>query len=1164
MKKRVLIALALVFFVSCITVIPASAEDVTAGILNYEEFSPESGTTEIYELWFPCIDNTKVIPYSYFNSRIYLYSNDDSTVAFIDENYDGILNSNEQSVSLIPTEVGYFSSVPDGKGIRIVSEKPISGYYYYSTANNGIYDDSNLCYESAIKGKEFVVPVSAKAYITATDELSQIDIGSLSYSLERGELLEYSASQGDIISGSSNLAVTLYSNNKNNADNTWAFSLIPVNMFGNELWIPPKVSPVYYNNIKSNSQTVYITDSDGTVTTMDAPLEAFQYLSSVPVTAYSLFDVYAIDPWTHSYRHYTHAYSIYPYFLLSREYSSAKSILITRDGTDLYLDSDHDGVYEDIYYSLNAGDLVNEPVRTVSPHRSLNTPDSGSIYATNPVYSYFTRIGNWNYIDEATLAYSVNPVISLKTERINHPPVIQSVENITAESGNLLEFNISASDEDGDTLTYTVSDLPLNATFTDQLFSWIPVREEIGPYEICFVVDDGTEQSETVVSILVIDGNHAPVLGDLTIPGANEGEECTFAIPASDLDNDTLTYSINENYDMPPEGLYLNPNTGEIVWTPDYLQDGTYTFVVTISDGYECIEAEITITVHNVNRNPSASDQTAPEITENTDGYSYNIIASDPDGDPLTYSSADMPEGMVLNSENGEIRWKPSYDQSGEYSFSVNVSDGEAVITIKITILVKNVNRPPVASLSTGAVGYEGITHMFDASASTDPDGDTLSYIWDFGDGLSGSGISAGHVFRDNGEYTVILTVTDPEGLSASDNTSVLIENSAPEIEYSYDGTFEEGMELNLEISVTDPGSLDTHTLSIDWGDRSEIQTFPINIILTATHVYLDNGNYPVLLEVMDDDGASVNKTFDITVENVAPEVNAGLDVTISEGDCVEYNGTFFDPGVLDTHNIVWLMNDGDNIENICSFCREYADDGIYEQTLIVTDNDGGRGQDDIIVTVTNVPPDVKIEPVQDAFAGENIAFKGTFTDRGVSDTHTVRWSFGDGNSAEGTLEPSHFYTEAGTYTVTLTVTDDDGGETGESVNIRVSPMPAVINLEPDTFNLNSKGLLTACISLPDGFDPENIDENTVTCNGVPAEKCMICYEDQAKYIAKFDRQKLAIGLTGESISFSVCGNVIVEDLPVVFNGEDSLKVIDQGSKNKEENKEKNKGRDNK
>jgi len=178
------------------------------------------------------------------------------------------------------------------------------------------------------------------------------------------------------------------------------------------------------------------------------------------------------------------------------------------------------------------------------------------------------------------------------------------------------------------------------------------------------------------------------------------------------------------------------------------------------------------------------------------------------------------------------------------------------------------------------------------------------------------------------------------------------------------------------------------------------------------------------------------------------------------EGDTVSISGSFTDPGWLDTHTATIEWGDGTEVESgtlteeneypystgTVTGNHAYGDNGVYTVTLTVTDDDGGVGTDTLTVTVNNVAPTASIDSMTQPNPQfilpivHELAFDGSFTDPGWLDTHTSTWNFGDGTLVPGTLteeneEPDatgtttaeHIYSDPGTYTVTLTVTDDDG-----------------------------------------------------------------------------------------------------------------------------------------
>jgi large repetitive protein len=87
------------------------------------------------------------------------------------------------------------------------------------------------------------------------------------------------------------------------------------------------------------------------------------------------------------------------------------------------------------------------------------------------------------------------------------------------------------------------------------------------------------------------------------------------------------------------------------------------------------------------------------------------------------------------------------------------------------------VNAPPTAAAGGDRDGFAGGAHdqiLFDASGSSDADGEVLSYRWDFGDGVSLSGEKVLHAFAEPGVYTVRLTASDGSGLTCGEATDEL------------------------------------------------------------------------------------------------------------------------------------------------------------------------------------------------------------------------------------------------------------------------------------------------------------------------------------------------------------------------------------------------------
>ena len=149
---------------------------------------------------------------------------------------------------------------------------------------------------------------------------------------------------------------------------------------------------------------------------------------------------------------------------------------------------------------------------------------------------------------------------------------------------------------------------------------------------------------------------------------------------------------------------------------------------------------------------PYTGTEDAPVVFDGSGSY-------DPDGDTLAYhwDFGDDSTGTGISPTH-------TYTAGGEYTVTLIVNDGKAnSLPYTTTATITEVNDPPVAEAGLNQTTSVGCTVTFDGSGSYDPDGTTLSYVWDFGDDLTGTGISPTHTYTAEGVYTVTLAVTDGE-----------------------------------------------------------------------------------------------------------------------------------------------------------------------------------------------------------------------------------------------------------------------------------------------------------------------------------------------------------------------------------------------------------------
>jgi PKD repeat protein len=305
----------------------------------------------------------------------------------------------------------------------------------------------------------------------------------------------------------------------------------------------------------------------------------------------------------------------------------------------------------------------------------------------------------------------------------------------------------------------------------------------------------------------------------------------------------------------------------------------------------------------------------------------------------------------------------------------------------------------------------------------------------------------------------VTLTVTDDDGGSTSQTQIVNVTNAAAIVDAGANQSSREGQSVTFNGQFTDPGILDTHTVVWNFGDGTSATR-----VLAPTHVYSDNGVYSVTLTVTDNNGATTTDSLTVTVNNVAPTItNLSGDLLVDEGTTATFIATATDPG-SDTLTYTWNFGDGTTATG-ANVNHRFGDNGTYTVTLSVVDEDGGSTTKTLSVAVANVAPIVEAGTDQIIYADEPLHLNGRFTDPSLLDTHTITWDFGDGTTASGSLTPNHTYTNSGTYTVKLIVTDKDGAVTQDTFTTTVLRPPS-LTISDRTVVEGDDGTVTALFTV--------------------------------------------------------------------------------------------------
>jgi len=191
-------------------------------------------------------------------------------------------------------------------------------------------------------------------------------------------------------------------------------------------------------------------------------------------------------------------------------------------------------------------------------------------------------------------------------------------------------------------------------------------------------------------------------------------------------------------------------------------------------------------TVTLTNKKPAFAAATDTKTVNENAALAFTVVATDGDGDVLTYSATGLPNGATFNAATGAFAWTPSYTQAGVYTVVFKANDGTVDSDpLTVTITVNDVNRTPTISLNPAGpfTVAEGQLLTFDVVAS-DPDTDnTLT--------LSASGVPSGAtfvastgkfswtpLFNQAGSYTVLFTVKDNKNAMATVPATITVTNT--------------------------------------------------------------------------------------------------------------------------------------------------------------------------------------------------------------------------------------------------------------------------------------------------------------------------------------------------------------------------------------------------
>jgi hypothetical protein len=484
----------------------------------------------------------------------------------------------------------------------------------------------------------------------------------------------------------------------------------------------------------------------------------------------------------------------------------------------------------------------------------------------------------------------------------NHPPVITSTAVTTATVGSIYNYQVTATDADGDVLYYYLEIAPAGLTIgtLNAYMAWFPDFSQVGNLPVRVKVTDGKDTVYQEYTVTVsLPPNHAPVITSTPAVTAVVGVNYNYQATATDADGDALYYFLDISY----TGMSMNLSTGLLTWIPTVAQVGNVSMRIMVTDGKDPVYQEFTITVSEPPNNAPVITSSPILSTVATNLYQYNVTATDADADLLTYALVTSPAGMTIGFLTGNIGWTPSAGQVGNHTIKVSVTDGETTVFQQYTLTVSAPpNTAPVITSTAVTSAICKVLYTYQVTA-TDADGDILTYslqIFPVGmiiNNTTGE-ISWTPTKLQSGNHIVKVIVSDGD-LSVFQQFTINVPvpaNIAPVITSLPDGDTVIVEQLySYDVNATDADG-DTLTYYLYGTIPAGMVIDPVSGLLTWTPTMAQEGSYTVHIAATDGLAGGYQMIYiRVRFTNYAPVFNTTPVLTATSGLVYNYDSNAWD-----------------------------------------------------------------------------------------------------------------------------------------------------------------------------------------------------------------------------------------------------------------------------
>ena len=696
---------------------------------------------------------------------------------------------------------------------------------------------------------------------------------------------------------------------------------------------------------------------------------------------------------------------------------------------------------------LNGSDIDNSTLLYLaSSNENVSTSFSGNILNITGVQDFFGSLSLDISVSDGELSDTKS--LNLNITPVNDAPILNEVSDVSFDEDGVSNLNLSATDVDEDSLTYSIEGgTEITTVEENGAISFSASQDYNGSESFVVSVFDGEVSDSQTITVTVNPVNDAPVLSAVGNKNVDEDAVLNFLLSANDIEGNQLTYSIDGG-----SQVLASISGNDLTFTPDVDFYGEETFTVSVTDGDLSDSEEIILTVNAVNDAPVLSQVSDVSFDEDGSG-STSLSADDVDGDDLTFSITGG-DSITATLDGSSVSFGAPADYNGSEVFVVSVDDGETSDSQTLNVTVNAVNDAPVAAVGLSGTADEDGSVVITLSGS-DVDGDNLTFS--AGSALNGSvsldGSFATYTPDENyfGDDSFTFTVSDgSEDDSATVSLTVNAVNDAPVLSQVSDVSFDEDGSGSTSLSADDVDG-DDLTFSITGGDSITATLDGSSVSFGAPADY--NGSEVFVVSV-DDGETSDSQTLNVTVNavNDAPVAAVGLSGTADESIVVLLSS--FD---VEGDALSYLVTSEESEISATLSGTELtfsAPENYYgNQLFTVTVSDGDlEDSEDIMVTIVSVNdvPVIVSSAVLDATEDIQYSYQVSIED---PDNDSFNYSLSDhpdgmiiSDSGLITWTPTEGILTSGE--VTLTVDDGDlsATELFEITVLAVNDPPVIVS----------------------------------------------------------------------------------------------------------------------